>query len=162
MIPFVWSDTVLRHDPRHEIWVGAKTAGTEVPQRAESIRAAVTAARHPEVPAAEYDDEVLDAVHEPGMTSWLRTAAQVWAEGPYEQVAGADRVVPYVFPTPMMTAGVPWRYPTAPHAQAGVWCYDTMTLIGPGTWQAARAAVDVHPDRRRPGLRAPDSGPPTP
>jgi acetoin utilization deacetylase AcuC-like enzyme len=29
------------------------------------------------------------------------------------------------------------------HARAGRYCYDTMTLIGPGTWEAARAAVDV-------------------
>lgn len=142
MIPFVWSDLVLLHDPRDEIWVGARTPGTEVPQRAEVIRAAVAAARHPEVAATGYDDTILDAVHAPGMTGWLRTAADAWAKGPYQRLAGADRVVPYVFPTPMMTAGVPWRYPTAPHAQAGVWCYDTMTLVGPGTWEAARSAVD--------------------
>jgi acetoin utilization deacetylase AcuC-like enzyme len=48
-----------------------------------------------------------------------------------------------MFPTPMMTAGMPWRYPEAPHARAGVWCYDTMTAVGPGTWEAARAAADV-------------------
>jgi acetoin utilization deacetylase AcuC-like enzyme len=29
------------------------------------------------------------------------------------------------------------------HARAGAYCYDTMTVIGPGTWEAARAAVDV-------------------
>jgi acetoin utilization deacetylase AcuC-like enzyme len=29
------------------------------------------------------------------------------------------------------------------HGRAGQWCYDTMTLVGPGTWAAARAAVDV-------------------
>ena len=29
------------------------------------------------------------------------------------------------------------------HARAGRCCYDTMTLVGPGTWQAARAAVDA-------------------
>ncbi len=143
MIPFVWSDAVLRHDPRHEIWVGAKIPGTEVPERAEVIRSALVAARHPQVPATAYGDELLDAVHEPAMTAWLRTAAERWEQGPYREQVGADRVVPYVFPTPMMTAGVPWRYPTAAHAQAGVWCYDTMTLIGPGTWEAARAAVDV-------------------
>jgi acetoin utilization deacetylase AcuC-like enzyme len=32
--------------------------------------------------------------------------------------------------------------PAALHAQTGHWCYDTMTLVGPGTWPAARAAVD--------------------
>jgi acetoin utilization deacetylase AcuC-like enzyme len=35
------------------------------------------------------------------------------------------------------------RSPTAVHARAGRFCYDTMTLVGPGTWQAARASVDV-------------------
>src|SRR6266581_738225 len=28
-------------------------------------------------------------------------------------------------------------------AKTGYFAYDTMTLIGPGTWEAARAAVDV-------------------
>ncbi len=30
----------------------------------------------------------------------------------------------------------------ATHGRAGQFCYDTMTLVGPGTWEAARAAVD--------------------
>jgi acetoin utilization deacetylase AcuC-like enzyme len=33
--------------------------------------------------------------------------------------------------------------PTAVWARPGLFAYDTMTLIGPGTWEAARAAVDV-------------------
>jgi acetoin utilization deacetylase AcuC-like enzyme len=42
-----------------------------------------------------------------------------------------------------MLDGLPEREPTAVHAAAGRYCYDTMTLVGPGTWTAARAAVDV-------------------
>src|SRR4029079_7770130 len=38
--------------------------------------------------------------------------------------------------------GLPFTSPAATHARAGVWCYDTMTLVGPGTWTAARAHVD--------------------
>ena len=34
------------------------------------------------------------------------------------------------------------RRAAALHAQTGRFCYDTMTLVGPGTWEAARAAVD--------------------
>ncbi len=30
----------------------------------------------------------------------------------------------------------------ATHGRAGQFGYDTMTLVGPGTWEAARAAVD--------------------
>jgi acetoin utilization deacetylase AcuC-like enzyme len=42
-----------------------------------------------------------------------------------------------------MLGDLPLRQPTAVHAAAGRWCYDTMTLVGPGTWEAARGAIDV-------------------
>ena len=142
-MPFVWSDAVLLHDPRHQVWVGRETPATESPRRAEVIRAALLAAGHPELPAAAHDDEPLSAVHEPGLLEWLRESSSAWADGPYLKLVGQDRVLPYAFPTPMMTAGMPWRYPAATHARAGVWCYDTMTEVGPGTWDAARAAVNV-------------------
>jgi acetoin utilization deacetylase AcuC-like enzyme len=77
------------------------------------------------------------------MLDHLRTVADEWAAGEYESLVGQDRVVPYVFPTPGMLDGLPFTPPAATHARAGVWCYDTMTLVGPGTWTAARAAVDV-------------------
>ncbi|MDQ1668854.1 MAG: hypothetical protein QOE40_915, partial [Actinomycetota bacterium] len=32
--PVVWSGDVLRHEPGAEVWVGVRTPGTEVPQRA--------------------------------------------------------------------------------------------------------------------------------
>ncbi len=143
VIPVVWSGDVLRHDPRDEIWVGVRTDGTERPQRAEVLRTALRAAGHPEVPAAGHPDDLLLEVHAEGMVEWLRTAWAAWEQGPYGELVGSDRVVPYVFPTPFMTSGMPWRYPAATHARAGVWCYDTMTVVGPGTWQAARAAVDA-------------------
>jgi acetoin utilization deacetylase AcuC-like enzyme len=143
VIPFVWSDAVLLHEPRHEVWVGKETPGTETPRRASVIREALLAAGHPELPAGSHPDDAITAVHPEGMLQWLREAAKDWENGPYGELFGQDRVVPYVFPTPMMTAGMPWRYPAATHARAGVWCYDTMTLIGPGTWEAARAAADV-------------------
>ena len=39
--------------------------------------------------------------------------------------------------------GRPAVVPTAVWAKPGYFAYDTMTLVGPGTWDAARAAVDV-------------------
>ncbi len=50
--------------------------------------------------------------------------------------------MPYLFPTAAMTGDMPVRTPSAVHAEAGSHCYDTCTLVGPGTWPAARAAVD--------------------
>jgi acetoin utilization deacetylase AcuC-like enzyme len=143
VIPVVWSDEMLRHDPRDEIWVGVRTDGTEVPRRATVVREALAAAGHPELPVTPHPDEVLLEVHEAGLVDWLRTAWSAWEAGPYAAAVGSDRVVPYVFPTPFMTSGMPWRYPAATHARAGIWCYDTMTVVGPGTWEAARTAVDA-------------------
>ena len=58
---------------------------------------------------------------------------------------GQDRVVPYLFPHPGMlpAGGGEPLVPAAASARAGRFAYDTMTLIGPGTWEAARAAADV-------------------
>ena len=141
--PVVWSDAVLRHRPNGEVWVGVMTPGTEVPDRATLLRDACVAAGAALTPATTHDDSALQRVHDPGLLRHLETVADEWAAGEYEAVVGQDRVVPYVFPTDGMLDGVPSRVPAAAHARAGLWCYDTMTLVGPGTWEAARAAVDV-------------------
>ena len=56
---------------------------------------------------------------------------------------GRDRVVPYVFPTPGMLAGLAIRSPAAVHGRAGRFCYDTMTLVGPGSWEAIKGSADA-------------------
>jgi acetoin utilization deacetylase AcuC-like enzyme len=104
---------------------------------------AVTAAGATVVDAQVYDDAPLHAVHDQALVDHLRAIADQWSQGPYAQLVGQDRVVPYVFPTAGMLDGLPAHEPVATHARAGLYCYDTMTLVGPGTWQAARAAVDV-------------------
>lgn len=141
-IPFVWSDAVLDHDPRHEVWVGVATPASEVPERASVLRQALTAAGHPEVAARSFPDDDLLAVHDADLVGWLRSAWDDWHRGDYEALVGQDRVVPYVFATPALACDMPVRRPVATHALAGRFCYDTMTLVGPGTWPAARAAVD--------------------
>ena len=105
---------------------------------------AVTAAGARVVPSSTYDDEVLRRGARPGAarppahrrrrlgrggatsrwsgrTGWCRTSSRRRA----------------------CSTACPCTPPAATHARAGVWCYDTMTLVGPGTWTAARAAVDV-------------------
>ena len=119
------------------------TPGTEVPERATVLRDACLAAGATLVAALPHDDSMLHAVHDPGLLAHLETIADEWAQGEYERLVGQDRVVPYVFPTEGMLDGLPAMAPTATHAKAGLWCYDTMTLVGPGTWAAARSAVDV-------------------
>src|SRR4051794_10661383 len=92
VIPFVWSGSVLAHEPGVEVWAGKETPGTEVAYRAQMIRDALVAAGHPELPAGTHDDEVLLRVHEPAMVEWLRGAAKDWASGPYEELIGQRRV----------------------------------------------------------------------
>ncbi len=137
MLPFVWSDDCLLHDPAAEVWVGVQTPATEVAERAARIRASLLEAGAREVAATAHPDDSLVAVHDPALVEFLRTAWDEWS------AAGlpSDRVVPYVFAREELT-----RTPAAPAAvwaKPGLFAYDTMTLIGPGTWEAARAAVDV-------------------
>jgi acetoin utilization deacetylase AcuC-like enzyme len=142
-LPAVWADDCLDHEPDAEIWVGVRTPGTEVPARATVLRDAVRAAGARVVPAVAHGDEVLRAVHDDALLAHLATVHADWTAAGFPVDPGQDRVVPYVFPTPAMLDGLPVRQPAAIHARAGRYCYDTMTLVGPGTWRAARAAVDA-------------------
>jgi acetoin utilization deacetylase AcuC-like enzyme len=139
MPSFVWSDDCLRHEPEAEVWVGTRTPATEVPERALAIRGALVELGARQVPAVAHDDSALLAVHDLALVEFLRTAWQEWSEAELP----SNRVVPYVFARSGLTSGRAPATPTAVWARTGLFAYDTMTLIGPGTWQAARAAVDV-------------------
>ena len=142
-VPVLWSPDTRLHDPRHEVWVGVRTVGTETSARVDAILDALDGPgfRLVEVPPAALRP-ALDAVHDAALVEFLGTATERWAAGPYEDLVGQDRVVPYLFPTPAMTAGLPTRPAVAVHADAGRFAYDTMTLVGPGTFAAVLAAVD--------------------
>ncbi len=82
-------------------------------------------------------------VHDPELVDHLAGVWQDWAAAGLPAKYGRDRVVPYVFPTAGMLAGLPERSPPAVHGRAGRFCYDTMTLVGPGSWAAIRGAADA-------------------
>ncbi|MFN8126587.1 MAG: histone deacetylase family protein [Candidatus Nanopelagicales bacterium] len=142
-IPVVWSDDCLLHVPGGEVWVGVHTPGTEVPARLEAIRSALADAGHPFVPATPHGDDPVLAVHDAALLEYLAGAYDEWVAAGFPDDPGQDRVVGYLFPTPGLLAGLPMRTPAAAHARAGRFCYDTMTLIGPGTYPAARASADA-------------------
>src|SRR3954454_22616953 len=104
-VPVVWSPATREHDPRHEVWVGVPTPATEVAARVDSIIASLTRAGHRLVEASAQPDDALAAVHSRELLDFLRTAGRRWQEGPYNELVGQDRVVPYLFPTPAMSAG---------------------------------------------------------
>jgi acetoin utilization deacetylase AcuC-like enzyme len=142
-MPVVWSDRHRLHDPGGEVWVGVRTPGTELPERVERIRAALEQQGARVLDAEPQADEVLTSVHAPELADHLAEAWSAWEEAGLTEDPGQDRVVPYLFPHPDLFSG------RAPHraasitARAGQFAYDTMTLIGPGTWDAARAALDT-------------------
>ncbi len=138
-IPVVWDEDCLLHEPDGEVWLGVWEAGTEVPARATVLLEALKAAEAEIVPAAPHDDSAILAVHDAALVDHLKTVWDEWEKADYDR----PRVVPYVFPTAGLLAGLPLSSPSAIHGRTGRFCYDTMTLIGPGTWRAARAAADA-------------------
>jgi acetoin utilization deacetylase AcuC-like enzyme len=142
-IPVFWSDKHRLHEPTAEIFVGVRTPAAEVPARADAIRDALTAAGGPVVDARTQPDSALLEVHDERLVDFLAGAWDGWAAAGLADDPGQDAVVPYVFAHPSLTSGRPHAVPTAAWARTGYFAYDTMTLVGPGTWQAARAAVDV-------------------
>jgi acetoin utilization deacetylase AcuC-like enzyme len=136
-MPVVWSDACRLHEPDGEIFVGVRTPGTEVAARVDAIRAALDGATF--VDAASHEDVEID-VHDSRLLAYLAGAWDEWAASGLPNDPGQSRVVPYVFPHGAL-AGT--ATPAALWARPGRFAYDTMTLIGPGTWEAARAAMDA-------------------
>ncbi len=139
-MPVVWSPETRLHDPRHEVWLGVATPAVEVAERVDAILGALN--DREQILATPHGAGALASVHDPALLDFLATAHDRWLAGGYAEEVGQERVVPYVFPTPAMTAGMPTRLPTALHGLTGQFGYDTMTLVSAGTWTAALAAAD--------------------
>ena len=142
-IPLVWADEHRLHEPDAEIWVGVRTPATELPARADAIRATLEAAGADVVAAVQHDDAALEAVHDAALLAFLASAWADWEAAGLPDDPGQHRVVPYIFPHPGLLGGIDPLVPAATWARPGAFCFDTMTLIGPGTWEAARAAADA-------------------
>jgi acetoin utilization deacetylase AcuC-like enzyme len=142
-LPVVWHSDCLLHEPDGEVWLGVWESGTEVPRRALVLLEALRSAGAQVVSAAAHDDDAILAVHDPTLVEHLATIWADWEAAGYPTEHGRRRVVPYVFPTAGLLCGVPIRSPAAVHGRVGRFCYDTMTLVGPGTWRATRAAADA-------------------
>ncbi len=139
----VWHPDCLLHEPDGEVWVGIWETGTEVPERATVLLDAVTSAGAELTAASAHGDQAILAVHDAALVEFLSNVWADWEAGGYPSTHRRPRVVPYLFPTRGLLAGLPLSSPAALHGRVGRFCYDTMTLIGPGTWKAACAAADA-------------------
>ena len=142
-IPVVWSDDHRLHEPGAEIWVGVRTPAAETAPRAEAILEALAAAGAEVVPAVRHCDAPIEAVHDSALLAFLASAWRDWEAAGLPEDPGQDRVVPYIFPHPGLIGPLAPLVPAAMWARPGAFCFDTMTLIGPGTWEAARGAADA-------------------
>ena len=142
-IPVTWSEAHRRHTPETGVWLGVAVAADELPERVDRIREALVGAGATVVDAEPHDDEALLAVHDARLVDFLRTAWSEWEAEGYPDEPGQQDVVGYIFPTPGLLGGLEPRVPQALSARTGAWCFDTMTVVGEGTWEAARAAVDT-------------------
>lgn len=137
----IYSATHLLHDPAFEVTGGRRIPAWEVTGRAEAIRAALDAdAAFVRAEPDAHGPEPIAAVHEPGLVRYLESAWSEWRR----HGTGAEAIVPDTIVHPALRAGMgPAPEPTSPCGRVGYWCYDTATPIVPGTYLAARAAVDV-------------------
>ena len=85
----------------------------------------------------------IEAVHDRALLAFLASAWKDWEAAGLPEDPGQDRVVPYIFPHPGLIGPLAPLVPAATWARPGAFCFDTMTLIGPGTWEAARGAADA-------------------
>jgi acetoin utilization deacetylase AcuC-like enzyme len=142
-IPVVWSDAHRRHVPSAEIWLGVRTPAVELPARADAIRAELERAGHPVLGAAPHPDTALEAVHDRALLDFLASAWDDWDAAGLPQDPGQPEVIPYFFAHPGLLGPHAPAIPQATWARTGYFAYDTMTPIGPGTWEAARGAADA-------------------
>lgn len=142
-MPAVWTPRHAGHAPGGGYWLGVEQPGDEEPPRGEVLRSALERAGADVHLATAHGDEPVLRVHDREFVDWFARAWSEWEAAGLVEVSGQHRVVPYVFALPQVTSGRPMREPAAPWARSGRFAMDTMTLIGPGTYDAARGAVDV-------------------
>jgi acetoin utilization deacetylase AcuC-like enzyme len=140
-LPVVWAESTREHRPEREVWIGMPMAGSEVPERVTVIEQTLRQAGHPFIDATSREPDAFTGVHSPDLVRHLSTVYGAWQDGGYVAL-GQDRVVPYFFPTAAMLGPLPATEAAAVHGRAGQFCYDTMTTLGPGSWQAIAAAAD--------------------
>ena len=141
-MPLVWSDAQSLHSPEAEVWVGVRTPAAEVPERTERIRRTLTEAGAEVVAATAHGDDELLSVHDRELVEYLAGAWQAWNGPASTAIRGRTASSPTSSPSPGSSPTRPAAVPVAASARAGRFAYDTMSAIGPGSWNAIRGAVD--------------------
>jgi acetoin utilization deacetylase AcuC-like enzyme len=142
----VYTPAHFGHDITHETVAGLAVPANEVAERAERIRSALVDDGGFDFEAPrEYGLDPILAVHDEGLVRFLESA---WAEMRRQSVP-RPFLVADTYPNPAMFEGMSetargkLRAPTSVGGAAGWWGFDTANPMVQGTYDAARAAVDV-------------------
>ncbi|HET8785042.1 MAG TPA: histone deacetylase family protein [Candidatus Limnocylindrales bacterium] len=142
----VYSPRHLAHDIDTETFMGVPVPANDVAERAEKIRSALQAdGGFPFVEPTEHGEQPITAVHDEGLVRFLEVAwSEVRAQAIPRAFLSAD-----TYPNRQMfegmsaeaMAGLP--EPSHVGGRAGFWGLDSAAPLVAGTYDAARAAVDV-------------------
>jgi acetoin utilization deacetylase AcuC-like enzyme len=142
----VYTDHHRAHDVKDEVYLGVAIPAHEVVQRGGIIKGALVADGGFElVDPTEHGELPILAVHDKGL---LRFLEQAWAEV-RRQAIGRQSLVADTYPSLAMFEGMSDAArakipePVAIGGRAGWWGLDSSNPIVPGTYEAARWAVDV-------------------
>src|SRR5437588_6640697 len=141
LLKVVYSPAHRLHDPVDEVQGGVRMPTVETPARADAILGALQAyGEFDVVGPTEHGTDPIRAVHDPAMVRFLESFWSSWrAAGSRESIAFPDS-----FLHPAIREGMgAVREPASPLGRLGYWCFETMTGVVAGSYQAARAAVDV-------------------
>lgn len=143
----VYSPRHLAHDIDTETYMGVGVPANEVAERAERIRAALEAdGGFAIVAPTDHGEAPITAVHDPGLVRFVETA---WSELRAQNVPRAFLSAD-TYPNRAMFEGMSdqavatlAREPQQIGGRAGFWALDSAAPLVAGTYDAARAAVDV-------------------
>ena len=132
-----YSPIHLGHVPAEEFEGGRLLPAVEIPSRAESVRARLEERKlGPILAPSAFDDAPILRVHDKGLVGFLGEAFAEWQKAYGLRSRAA---LPSRWPAPGLSAR---RAPDI-ESRLGTYTFDAGTPIMRGTWEAARAAVDV-------------------
>lgn len=140
----VYDPRHVLHDPVTEVQYGVAMPMYEVPARAESIRAALlTDEQFSFADPGDHGLGPVAAVHHEGLVRFLSEAWSLWRSR-----GGGGSMPAQFMPDTVLHPALREGMSAAPEPSAavgriGYWCWETMTPLVAGSYQAALAAVDV-------------------
>jgi acetoin utilization deacetylase AcuC-like enzyme len=143
-MPVVWAPGTDAHRVATGVWCGVSVSNDELPERGHVLLDACRAAGASIEEATDHGLEALEAVHDPAFLTVLRTAHWRWVADGHLEDPGARDAVAYWFPAVAgRDGGDPNRPAATIRGELGRYAMDTMTPIGSGTWEGAKAASDA-------------------